>query len=194
MTRCGAVFLVMAGLFATPDVARCQPASGSMRKEVIASGVLMAPVGAFHRALPTIGGGGGFHALFARRARPVAFGVDGQLLFYSPPDHQDEMILTAHGVVRVRRPLDRRRPFVEAIGGIKGFSAEGSSRVGTYSYGAGAGIQFPVGRSKIAGPGEREVYEIGVRYLRGGGAHLDAQHIASSTHTITVHVGWGLEF
>lgn len=103
-------------------------------------------------------------------------------------------MMTVHGLVRLHPRSDSRRAYAEALGGMKGFSFEESSRIGTFSYGVGAGMQFPFVRTTSAGAPQREVVEIGLRYLRGGGARLGSQMRASSTHSIMLHVGVGIPF
>jgi hypothetical protein len=197
MARPIVVFAAITGLFTTAELARAQTAvPGVFRKELVASGVLMLPRGEFQRALRTTPYGGGFHGLFAIGSGQASAGVDSQLMFYphGPDGRQHEMMLTAHGLVRLHPRLQiRRRPYVEAIGGIKGFSAEADTRIGTFSYGVGAGLQFPRSVAR-EGTVQHETIEIGVRYLRGGGARLDYQRFAPSTHSVTVHLGWGLRF
>jgi hypothetical protein len=205
MTRSTTIVLAMAGWLTTSELVGAQPVTTAMAgKEAVLSGVLMQPQGDFRRALQTVGGGGGIHLLFPIRSGQVSAGIDGQLLFYpteryrlNPTDQyrQDhEMILTVHGLVRLHQRSDSRRGYVEALGGIKGFSFEESSRIGTFSYGVGAGMQFPFVRRTTAGVAQRHVVEIGLRYLRGGGARLGSQMRASSTHSIMLHVGVGIPF
>src|SRR5688500_6139942 len=186
MTRPIAVLVAIAGFFTTAEFAHAQPVtSGAYRKEMVASGVFMRPQGDFRRSLQTIGYGGGFHGLFGPGR--LAVGVDAQLMFYPAPRNrqQHEMLMTAHGLMRLRG-FGPRRPYAEAVVGIKGFSTD--TRVGTSSYGVGAGMQFPFGPTR-AGTVEEELIEFGVRYLRGGGARVDFRESTSSTHSLMLHVG-----
>jgi hypothetical protein len=195
MTRRITVLAAIAGFVTTAELARAQPANPvPFRKDMVASGVLMQPLGDFRRALQMIGYGGGFHGLFAVGSGPMSAGVDSQLMFYAPDGRNRDMMLTAHGLVRLRQRLGPRRPYAEALGGIKGFSAEADTRIGTFSYGVGAGMQFPLGRITSEGRPEQEVVEIGVRYLRGGGARVSDRTFTSSTHAVMLHVGWGLQY
>jgi hypothetical protein len=162
------------------------------RKEMVASGVLMQPQGDFQRALQTVAFGGGFHGLFAIGSSGASAGVDSQLMFFDRDGQTADMMGTIHGLVRFGQRLGPRRPYAEALGGIRNFSAE--NRIGTFSYGVGVGMQFPLARSMSAGAPEREVVEIGVRYLRGGRARVNDRRPPSNTHSVMVHVGWGLQF
>jgi hypothetical protein len=95
------------------------------------------------------------------------------------------MIVTTHGLVRLGRRTGSRRPYAEALAGFKGFSTD--SRFPTYSYGVGVGIQFPLARRTREG--EHQLVEIGVRYPRGGGAHLTEHRSTSRSNSVMLHVG-----
>jgi hypothetical protein len=194
MTLRDSVLAAILGFVMTAELAHAQPVTPApARKELVASGVLMQPQGEFRRAVQTIGYGGGFHGLVAIGSGPASVGADGQLIFYARDRGGQDMMLTTHGVVRLHRRSTRRRPYVEAIGGIKGFSAD--SRIGTFSYGMGAGMQFPLGPSTTStGAPAQEVMEIGLRYLKGGGARVGDRAVPSNTHLVMLHVGWGLRF
>jgi hypothetical protein len=158
----------------------------------VASGVLMQPLGDLRGSIETIGYGGGFHFLTALGRGTVSVGVDSQLLLYSEPGAQrDDMIVTAHGLIRLHRRSAPRRPYAEALAGLKGFSV--SDRFPTWSYGVGVGMQFPFGRRQ-EGTGERELIEVGVRYLRGGAAVVGGLRSPSSTDSIMLHIGRGWRF
>jgi hypothetical protein len=79
----------------------------------------------------------------------VAVGFDGQFLMYSRdgdfPSH--ELIITTHGLMRLRRRSGALRPYAEGLAGFKGFSMD--SRLPTSSYGIGAGMQFPRARRAV---------------------------------------------
>lgn len=82
MTRCTTIFVALAGLLTTSELAGAQPVTpAGVGKEAVLSGVLMKPQGDFGRALQSVGGGGGFHLLFPMPTAPVSAGIDGQLLF-----------------------------------------------------------------------------------------------------------------
>jgi hypothetical protein len=193
MARPIAILAAIAGLVTTAGLVHAQPVTpGAFRKEAVASGVLMLPQGDFQRADPTIWAGGAFHGLIAIGSGPWSAGVDAQLMFRDLDGRNHDMMLTTHGLVRVRQRAGHRRRYAEALGGIKGFSAD--TRIATFSYGVGAGMQFPFGRSAPEGAPEWEVVEIGVRYFRGGPSRVRDQPVVSSTHSVMLHVGWGLQF
>jgi hypothetical protein len=164
------------------------------RKEAVVSGVLMVPHGDFRRALGTVGYGGGFHGGVAIGSSPVSVGVDSHLLFYELRSRRDhEMILTAHGLLRLIRRTPSRRPYAEALVGIKGFSIE-PTRIGTTSYGVGGGMQLPLKRRDSAGGRDEQFVEIGVRYTRGGGARVDYERFTSTSRSVMVYVGSGRRY
>jgi hypothetical protein len=178
-------------LVTTTGLAHAQQVTPApFRREAVTSGVVMLPQGDFRRSDRTIWAGGGFHGLIPIGSGPWSAGLHAQLPFYDI-DGRD-MMLTTHGLVRVRQRVGPRRRYAEALGGIKGFSAD--TRIGTFSYGAGVGMQFPFGRSPSAEAQEPEVMEIGVRYLRGGASRVHDPSVASRTHSVMLHVGWGLQF
>lgn len=193
MNRPMTVLMAIAGWVATSALASAQPATpAEVRYEMALSGVLMQPRGDFLAALHTIGYGGGFQVLIPIGAGPVSVGADGQLLFYSAAKDRlgDEMILTVHGLMRLGRSAGPRRPYAEALMGMKGFSTD--NRFPTYSYGVGAGLQFPLRRKMREGVIEQELMEIGVRYLRGGRARLAERRVTPSSHSVMLHLGWVL--
>jgi hypothetical protein len=125
MVRPFAVFATIAGVFVSSPLAHAQEDTpDAFRKEAVASGVLMQPLGDLRGSIETIGYDGGFHYLTALGRGTVSVGVDSQLLFYAsePGARNDDMILTAHGLIRLRRRSAPRRPYAEALAGIKGFS------------------------------------------------------------------------
>ena len=165
----------------------------SLRKEAVVSGVLMLPHGDFRRALGTVGYGGGFHGGVAIGSSPVSVGVDSHVLLYELGSGRDhEMILTAHGLLRLFRRTPSRRPYAEALVGIKGFSIE-PNRLGTTSYGVGGGVQLPLKR-RNGGTTDEQFVEIGVRYARGGGARVDYERFTSTSQSVMVYVGSGRRF
>ena len=166
----------------------------SPRKEAVVSGVLMVPHGDFRRALGTVGYGGGFQGGVAIGSSPISVGVDSHLLFYERPSGRDhEMILTAHGLLRLSTRARVRRPYAEALVGIKGFSIE-PNRIGTTSYGVGGGMQLPRKRRDRGRDRDEQFVEIGVRYARGGGARVDYERFTSTSHSVMVYVGSGRRF
>jgi hypothetical protein len=54
-------------------------------------------------------------------------------------------------------------------------------------------MQFPLGRRR-EGTDERGVMEVGVRYLTGGAAVVGGPRVPSSTDSIMLQVGWGIQF
>jgi hypothetical protein len=193
MTRPIAVLAAIAGLVTTAGLAHAQQVTPApFRKDAVASGVIMLPQGDFQRADRTMWAGVGFHGLIAIGSGPWSAGVDAQLMVRDLYAQNHDMMLTTHGLVRVRQRVGPRRRYAEALGGIKGFSAD--TRIGTFSYGVGVGMQFPFGRSTSAEAPEPEVIEIGVRYLRGGTSRVHDRSVASTTHLLMLHVGWGLKF
>jgi len=102
MTLPGVVLAAIAGLVTTAGLAHAQQVTPApFRKEAVASGVVMLPQSAFQRADRTIWAGGGFHGLIAIGSSPWSAGVDAQLLFYGVDG--GDMMLTTHGLVRVRQ-------------------------------------------------------------------------------------------
>jgi hypothetical protein len=190
MTRRITVLLALAGFITCPGLALArQETPEGFRYETSMSGVLMQPRGDFDPALRTIGYGGGLHLLIPIASGPLSVGADGQLLFYPPAEdrRRHSMMVTLHGLLRAGRRSGPRRPYAEIFGGLKQFSTE--TRIGTFSYGVGAGLQFPRGRRIRDGELEHLLLEVGVRYLRGGGARVDGRTLAPSTHSIMLHVG-----
>jgi hypothetical protein len=182
MQRPGIIMATLAGLLVTAEVGSAQPAERqSFRREISASGVVMQPRGEFRRALRTVAGGVGAHGLM----QFLMYSRDGDF-----PSH--ELIITTHGLMRLRRRSGALRPYAEGLAGFKGFSMD--SRLPTSSYGIGAGMQFPLARRARVGPWERELLEIGVRFLSGGDARVDYGRSASSTRSVMVHVGMALQF
>ena len=164
----------------------------ALRKEVGISGILILPKGDWIHPRQSVAGGGGFRMLFPVASSPLSGGFDVQVLFYEE-GWSDEQIIMAHGLLRATLGKTRRRPYVEALGGITGFSVDPGSP-GTYSYGFGAGIQFPKAMRPLFGPNEEERIEIGVRYVRGGGVRLDRERFAATTPAVMVHVGVSFRF
>ena len=183
---------VLSSLLMVSELAWGQESTrGASRHEMVASGLLMLPQGEWRSADQPIAGGGGFHALFPVATTRVFTGFAVQGFAYDERRSHMEYIITAHGVLRIRLSSKPRRPFVEALGGLQGFSVE-PQRLGTHSYGVGAGMQFPIATRPPFGTDDQEYLEIGMRYLRGGGAHLMTERVASSTNSLVLYVGWGL--
>ena len=189
MLRCIPVLVTMCVL-ATSELAYGQETTREATgKELAVSGVLMLPRGNWIHPSLSIAGGGGFRALFPVASR-VSAGIDAQMLFYEEGRRDNEQIILVHGLLRTHLGTTSRRAYVEALGGFKGFSVD-SGNPGTYSYGAGAGMQIPIATRPPFGPGEEEFIEIGVRYLKGGGVRLTPDRAARNTHSVMLYLGWG---
>lgn len=183
--------LAIACWLTTAELAFGQPAAHEpARKELAVSGVVLVPDGNWLRPGESVAGGGAFRALYPVAATRVSAGFDAQWLFYEDGPGGPEQILMAHGMLRAHLRRAARRPYVETLVGVKGFSVDPGTP-GTYSYGAGAGMQFPLATRPPFGHDEQEFFEIGVRYIKGGGVRLRPERVERHTDGFIVYVGWG---
>jgi hypothetical protein len=160
------------------------------RKEMTFSYALMLPEGKFKDAIDSKAFGGSFSGVIALRSSRVSVGGDSQLLWYG---ESHDMIGTLHGLVRLHARRGARRPYLDALAGVRSFSVgEGKP---TYSYGVGAGMQFDIGSGPpgmmVAG---REVIDVSVRYFRGGAADVGFRTRAPHTNGLQLQVGVGFRF
>jgi hypothetical protein len=110
------------------------------RRHLTFSFAQLLPEGHFLDAIDSHPFGGSFSGVIAVRSSRLSVGGDSQLLWYG--DSQD-MIGTLNGLVRLHARVGPRRPYLDAIAGIRSFSVgEGKP---TYSYGVGVGMQFDIG-------------------------------------------------